>query len=210
MTSTMPRSLRADAEDNRDRVLEAAGELFAAGGLAVPMRVVAARAGVAAATLYRRFPTKQALVQEVFAHQLRDCRAIVERAAVDADPWRALCTVVEQVLVLNARNQGFIDAFFAAHPDAFDLAEHRAEMLAGIAAIARRAIAAGRLRPDFVLDDFTLVLLAGRGLATAPTGERVAAARRFAAIAIDGLRRADSNGRLPERVRITRTAVGLP
>lgn len=210
MTTTMPRSLRADAEDNRDRVLDAARELFARDGLAVPMRAIAGRAGVATATLYRRFPTKQALVQEVFAQQLQACTAIVRHAAGDPDPWRALCGIVEQVLVLNARSQGFTDAFFSAHPGAFDLVAHRAAMLHDIAGVARRAIEAGRLRPDFVLDDFTLVLLAGRGLVATPVGERVASARRFAALAIDGLRRADSNGALPDRPRVVASAVRLP
>lgn len=210
MTTTMPRSLRADAEDNRDRVLEAARDLFARDGLAAPMRAIAGRAGVATATLYRRFPTKQALVLEVFGHQLQACRGIVRQAVADPDPWRALCGVVERVLVLNAANQGFTDAFFSAYPGSFDLVAHRTEMLRDIAAIARRAVLAGRLRPDFAVADFTLVVLAGRGLSSTPDAERIAAARRFAALAIDGLRAADSNGPLPARARVVGSAVGLP
>lgn len=210
MTTAMPRSLRADADDNRARVLEAARELFAQEGLGVPMRSIAARAGVASATLYRRFPTKQLLVEAVFARQLRACSAIVRRAEEDPDPWRALGDAIEGVLVLNARNQGFIDAFFSAFPDSFDLAAHRARMLAGIADVAARAIEAGRLRPDFALDDFPLLVLAGRGLASTPLDDRVAAARRFAALAVDGLRRADTNGALPARPRLTGPVLRLP
>ena len=206
MTTTMPRSLRADAQDNRDRVVEAARGLFARDGLEVPMRAIAEQAGVATATLYRRFPTKQALVLEVFAHQLRACRGIVRSAVGDPDPWRAFSGIVERVLVLNARNQGFTDAFFAAFPGAFDVAAHRTEILQDVGAIARRAIAAGRLRPDFALDDFTLVLLAGRGLVSAGADARVAAARRFAAIAVDGFRRGDSNSALPPRARVVQPA----
>lgn len=208
MTTTMPRSLRVDAEDNRDRVLEAAGALFGDGGLTVPVRTIAARAGVATATLYRRFPTKRALVQEVFAHQVRACSGIVRDAAADPDPWRALRGVIERALVLHARNQRFTAAFLSAEPDAFDLVAHRTAMLRGIGAIARRAAATGRLRPDFVLDDVALLLLAGRGLATAPVDERVVAARRFAAIAVDGLRRAESNRPLPARAPVAGPIVG--
>jgi AcrR family transcriptional regulator len=202
MTTAMPRSLRADAADNRDRVLEAARELFASADLSVPMHAIAARAGVATATLYRRFPTKRTLVEEVFAEQLRACTTLVLRAVEDPDPWRAFTGLIERVLVLNARNRGFVDAFLSAYPDAFDPGAHRSRMLAGIADVATRAIAAGRLRPDFAVADFVLVVLAGRGLTAAPVEDPVAASRRFAALAIDGLRRAEGDGALPARPRL--------
>ena len=62
--------LRADAQENRDRILAAARALFAERGLDVGMREIARRAGVGPATLYRRFPTKQALIDEAFAVEL--------------------------------------------------------------------------------------------------------------------------------------------
>ncbi|MCZ9342279.1 TetR/AcrR family transcriptional regulator, partial [Streptomyces sp. TRM76130] len=61
MTDRLPHTLRADALDNRDRILDAARALFATRGLDVPMREVARHARVAPATLYRRFPTKRDL-----------------------------------------------------------------------------------------------------------------------------------------------------
>jgi AcrR family transcriptional regulator len=202
MTGTLPHVLRSDAQDNRDRVLEAARELFAESGLGVTMRQVARRAGVGPATLYRRFPTKQDLVLEAFRDELGACSAIVREAAADPDPWRGFCRVIERVTVLNARNQGFTDAFLAEHPGAVDFPAHRVALTREIAAISRRAIAAGELRADFVLDDFMLVLLAGRGLATIPARDRVAAARRLAALAIEGLRARDANYPLPKSPRL--------
>lgn len=202
MTGTLPHVLRSDAQDNRDRVIEAARELFAESGLGVTMRQIARRAGVGPATLYRRFPTKQSLVLEAFVDELGACSAIVREAAADPDPWRGFCSVIEGVSVLNARNQGFTDAFMAEHPSAIDFAAHRARLTREIAAISRRAIAAGELRADFVLDDFMLVLLAGRGLATVPSRDRAAAARRFAALAIEGLRAGDANYPLPKSPRL--------
>ncbi|HVT66858.1 MAG TPA: helix-turn-helix domain-containing protein [Trebonia sp.] len=188
MTGTLPQVLRSDAQDNRDRVLEAARELFAESGLGVTMRQIARRAGVGPATLYRRFPTKHDLVLEAFMDELGACSAIVHEAAVDPDPWRAFRSVIERVAVLNARNQGFTDAFMTEHPTAIDFAAHRAALTREVAAISRKAIAAGKLRADFVPGDFVLVLLAARGLATLPARDRVAAARRFAALTIEGLR----------------------
>jgi AcrR family transcriptional regulator len=202
MTGTLPHVLRSDAQDNRDRVIEAARELFAESGLGVTMRQIARRAGVGPATLYRRFPTKQDLVLEAFTDELGACSAIVREAAADPDPWRGFCSVIEGVTVLNARNQGFTDTFMAEHPSAVDFAAHRAGLTREIAAISRRAIAAGELRADFVLDDFMLVLLAGRGLATIPSRDRAAAARRFAALAIEGLRAGDANYPLPKPPRL--------
>jgi AcrR family transcriptional regulator len=166
------------------------------------MRQIARRAGVGPATLYRRFPTKQDLVLEAFTDELGACSAIVREATADPDPWRGFGSVIERVTVLNAQNQGFTDAFMAQYPDAIDFAAHRAALTRQIAAIGRRAIAAGELRGDFVLDDFMLVLLAGRGLTTIPARDRVAAARRFAALTIEGLRAGDANCPLPKPPRI--------
>jgi AcrR family transcriptional regulator len=202
MAGTLPHLLRSDAQDNRDRLLEAARELFAESGLGVTMRQIARRAGVGPATLYRRFPTKQELVLEAFMDEFRACTAIVREAAADPDPWHGFCGVIERVTVLNARNQGFTDAFVAAYPGAVDVAAHRAEMTRELAAISRRAKAAGDLRADFTLDDFMLVLLAGRGLTALPAPDRAGAARRFAAVTLEGLRATDANRPLPPPARL--------
>lgn len=156
------------------------------------------------ATLYRRFPVKRELVLAAFMDEFRACTAIVREASADPDPWRGFCGVIEAVTVLNARNQGFTDAFIAAYPGAVDVAAHRAELTRELAAISRRAKAAGDLRADFTLDDFVLVLvlLAGRGLAALPAADRAAAARRFAAVALDGLRAAGANRPLPPPARL--------
>lgn len=209
MTEQMPH-LRSDARDNRDRVLAAARELFADSGLEVTMRRVARHAGVGPATLYRRFPTKQHLVLAAFADELHECRAIVHDGLADPDPWRGFCGILERSLVLNARNQGFTDAFLAAYPEAVDLAAHRRELAGAVAAVARRAQVAGALRTDFVFDDFTLVLLAGRGLSSAPAGSREAAARRLAALTVESLRTRTDNAPLPAPARVSATLVDGP
>ncbi|MBE1878352.1 TetR/AcrR family transcriptional regulator [Myceligenerans pegani] len=189
--------LRSDARGNRDRILEAGRELFAERGLDVTMREVARRAGVGPATLYRRFPARQMLLDAVFADELRACRGIVEEGCADPDPWRGFCSVVERISVLNVGNQGFVDAFMAENPGSDSFTEHRAAMLSMLARLARRAQDAGRLRADFVLDDLVIVLLAGRGLAASRSARGVAVARRFAALAIEAFRASDTNRPLP-------------
>ncbi|WP_228508168.1 TetR/AcrR family transcriptional regulator [Curtobacterium sp. VKM Ac-2865] len=185
----LPQNLRSDARENRDRVLAAARELFAEHGLDVGMREVARRAGVGPATLYRRFPTRQALVDEAFAVELGVCRAIVLDGVADPDPWSGFVSVVERLTVMNAANRGFVDAFMATDRPGTAIAEHRRSLLAHLAHLAQRARAQGRLRQDFVIQDLVLVLLAGRALATIDAADRDAAARRFAVLAVDAFRR---------------------
>jgi AcrR family transcriptional regulator len=207
MTDRLTRMLRADAKHNRDRAIEAARALFSERGLDVTMREIARRAAVGPATLYRRFPTKQVLVDEVFAEERRACEGIVEDGCADPDPWRGFCSVVERVLVLNVRNQGFVDAFLSENPSLEAFAAHRAAVLRMLADLVNRAQAAGGLRRDFVLDDLVLVLLAGRGLSATPPAFRVAAARRFAALAIDSFRASDANARLPRPAPLAAAAL---
>jgi AcrR family transcriptional regulator len=207
MSEQVRHMLRSDAQDNRDRIVDAARALFSERGIDVTMRAVARRAGVGPATLYRRFPTKQLLVDEVFADELRACRAIVEDGCADADPWRGFCSVVERVTELNVRNHGFVDAFVSAHPDVDSFAAHRAALLRMLTVLAGRAQATGQLRPDFVIDDLVLVMLAGRGLSSTLPARRVQAARRLAALAIDAFRAGDENAVLPRPARVAAQAV---
>lgn len=187
MHAEMPQ-LRADARDNRERILTAARSLFAEHGLDIGMREIARRAGVGPATLYRRFPTKQAVVDEAFAVELRTCRQIVVDGCEDPDPWHGFTSVVQQLIALNVRNRGFVDAFTSAEPADGPLAEHRRELLRMLDGLARRAKRGGDLRSDFVINDLVLVLLAGRGLTDVGTQTRESAAQRFAALMIDAFR----------------------
>ena len=189
MGDRLPHLLRADARDNRDRVLEAARALFAERGLDVPMREIARRARVGPATLYRRFPTKQALVDEAFHRELSACSSIVRDGCADPDPWRGLSSVIRGITELNAQNQGFVDTFLSSHPGGIDFAAHRADMLRLLAGLCRRAKKAGTVRADFVLDDVILVFLAGRALANTPPEVRLAAAQRFSTLALDAIGR---------------------
>ena len=183
-----PTRLRADAQENRDRILAAARTLLAERGADVGMRDIARRAHVGPATLYRRFPTKQAVLDEVVGEELRACREIVVEGCADPDPWHGFTSVVERLTARNARTRASVDALTAASAADGTLAEHRRELLRMVSRLADRARRAGRLRADFRVDDLVLVLLAGRGLAAVGPQDRDAAARRFARLAIDAFR----------------------
>ncbi|PSL55965.1 TetR family transcriptional regulator [Saccharothrix carnea] len=173
--------LRVDARQNRDRIVASARETFAADGLDVSMTEIARRAGVGVATLYRRFPTKDALVREVFAEQLEACTGEVRGAAEDPDPWRGFCRAVEKLCEMQARDRGFSAAFLTAFPEAVPVDGMRAMAEEAFAGVVTRAKATGRLRPDFTTDDLTLVLMANNGLVTDSVEAAVAASRRLVA-----------------------------
>jgi AcrR family transcriptional regulator len=202
VTDLLPHPLRSDAGDNRELILTAARELFAAEGLNVTMRQIARRAGVGPATLYRHFPAKEALVTAALAGQMRACHAIVEAGLADPDPWHGFCLVIEQVCALHARDRGFTAAFVSAYPRVLDSAADREYALRAVGELARRARETGRLRADFVLDDLVLMLMANGGIRAASPAAAVAASRRFAALAIEAFAAGPQAGPLPPPARL--------
>ena len=203
MTGRLPHTLRADALDNRERILDAARAVFAAEGLGVPMREIARCAGVGPATLYRHFPTKETLAVEAFRDQMRGCRAIVEEGLADPDPWHGFCLVFEKICELHARDRGFTAAFLSAFPQAMDFAAERAHALAAVSDLARRAKDAGRLRGDFVLDDLILMLSAHGGIEANSPANRLKASRRFAALAIQAFQASPAPAPAPASRAVT-------
>ncbi|MEU8869419.1 TetR/AcrR family transcriptional regulator [Streptomyces umbrinus] len=201
MTGRLPQTLRSDALDNRERILDAARALFSADGLDVPMREVARRAGVGPATLYRHFPTKQVLATEAFADQLRACRTIVDDGCADPDPWCGFCRVIEKICELHARDRGFSEAFMSTFPGAPDVAG-REYTVKAVAGLAQRAMDAGHLRSDFVLDDLILILMANKGIHTRSADTQVMASRRFAGLAIQAFEACPQHAPLPPAARL--------
>lgn len=178
--------MRADARENRARVLAVARDLFAERGLEVPMAAIARRAGVGVATLYRRFPTKESLVMEAFAEQFAVCQGVMDDALQDPDPWRGLRTVIEKVCLLQACDRGFTAAFTASFPDLHSEARDRTWL--GFVALVQRAKDSGQLRADFSPHDLTLVLVANGGLSSLPAEVAVAASERLVAYLLESFR----------------------
>jgi len=177
--------LRADALHNRNRIVEVARELFATRGIDVPMAAIARHAGVGVATLYRRFPTKESLVIEVFADEFEACASVVDDALADQDPWRGFRTFIEKVCAMQAADRGFSTAFIAALPDAVGVERQRDRIMRGFAELTRRAKESGHLRADFVPDDLALLLIANCGITSEATP---AASRRLVAYLLDAFR----------------------
>ena len=103
------RPLRADAARNRARVLDAARTAFAEAGLDVGVEEIARRAGVGKGTLYRRFPTKEALVRAIFEDILDEMERNVAASAAIEDAGEAFAHYLSSAARMQASNQGFFD-----------------------------------------------------------------------------------------------------
>ncbi len=191
--------MRADARQNRDRILEVAQRLFAERGLDVPMAAIARRAGVGIATLYRRFPTREALVTEAFAEQMDTCLSVLDEALADPDPWQGFRTALEKVCCMLAFDRGLGAAFIGAYPHAIDVAGEQERALREFATVIERAKQAGELRADFAIEDVALVIMANNGITSDSPDTALAASRRLVAYLINSFRadHADPSRPLP-------------
>lgn len=174
-------ALRADAERNRLRIVEAARRVFAEQGLDAPMNEVARRAGVGVATLYRRFPTREDLITSVFAEKMSAYARAIEDALGDPDPWHGFCAYIERVCAMQAEDHGFTDVLTLTFPTAEAFEAKRHESYVGFTELIARAKSAGRLRPDFSEEDLVLVLMANAGVVAATGDAAPGAWRRLVA-----------------------------
>jgi AcrR family transcriptional regulator len=161
------RGLRTDAARNRERVLDAAREVFASQGIDASSNEIARLAGVGIATLYRRFPTRDALIAAVFTEKMDAYAAAVAAALDDPDPWHGFCTYIETICQMQADDRGFADVLTLTFPTAEALEEQRNIVLEKLKELLDQAKKAGRLRTDFVHQDVPLILMANAGVITA-------------------------------------------
>ncbi|MFJ2607859.1 TetR/AcrR family transcriptional regulator [Streptomyces sp. NPDC087425] len=180
--------LRRDARRNREALVAAARETFAQLGLDASLDEIARRAGVGNATLYRHFPTRAALVEEVFADLLADTRRRGERAREAEDAWAGLTGYLEGVFAGLAADRGANDLMTTGIEGAASLAELHTHNGETIRLLLDRAKAQGTVRADVTTEDLLLLLAAlGR---TVPALASVAAEawRRPLALLLGGLR----------------------
>ena len=153
------RPLRADAERNRQRILDAARELFAQRGLSVTLNEIARHAGVGVGTVYRRFPDKTELIEGLFEQRLHELVTLMERAADDPDAWHGLTMFLRQALELQAADRGLRD-LIAGPLDGLERVPRIRERLFPLGAeLVRRAHEQGHLRGDITPQDLPMLQL---------------------------------------------------
>jgi len=177
--------LRADAAHNRERILAVARELLAERGADVPMDEVARRAGVGIATLYRRFPTRESLVQAGMVDIMEGFGAAITEAKEAEDAAGAFLALIERARRLQMTHRGFSDAMCR---DAPGFEEMKQRLHEDLLVIVGRATRAGLLREDFAPLDFMGIMLGHAGLiAGACEGDDVDAfSRRYMAVQLAG------------------------
>jgi AcrR family transcriptional regulator len=173
------RPLRADAQRNRDKVLRAAREAFAASGYGVPLDEIAARAGVGPGTVYRHFPTKEALFEAVVTARLEDLLEDGRRRARTDDPEAAFFGFMARVAEEGMAKRDLPDAIVASGP-------LREQFSAALDELLRRAQEAGAVRDGITTGDLIALL---KGLfASAKDEPDPARYRRLLAVVTAGLR----------------------
>jgi AcrR family transcriptional regulator len=181
-------SLRADAERNRVRIVEAARAVFAQHGLGVGIDVVARSAGVGVGTIYRRFPTKEDLLQAIVDDSADRLVGRLEELGCATDPWDAFAAAAEHLAGEMARDRGFFEALQETPDHRAISASSRNRALAAVEPVLRRAQDADVVRGDVEpIDVLYLCANAGR----VPSWRAALEPdlwRRYLALALDGLR----------------------
>jgi AcrR family transcriptional regulator len=180
--------LRKDAERNRQLILDAARELFAEEGLGVTLNDIAHHACVGVGTVYRRFPDKTALIDEIFEQQIDQLVVFMEEGLADPDPWRGLTGFLTKNLELQVRDRAFRQIAMGTPDGADRVGQIRARMWPLGARLVQRAQDAGALRKDFRSPDFPALILMLTAVIDASREVKPELWRRYLEIIIQGLR----------------------
>ncbi|MEV7093243.1 TetR/AcrR family transcriptional regulator [Amycolatopsis sp. NPDC051045] len=174
--------MRADARRNRAKVLAAAEEAFALDGLAVPLDDIARLAGVGAGTVYRHFPSKEALFQAVVLERIGQF-AEEARALATADrPGEVFFDYFVRVIKQASLNRAICDALAESGGHAFKAGAGE-EFRAALAELLARAQAAGAVRPDLDGDDLRALIVGCLAVERYAPGSR-----HLVRVVVDGLR----------------------
>jgi AcrR family transcriptional regulator len=177
--------LRRDAERNRRRILDAARRLVAEHGLDVSHDEVARAAGVGVGTVYRRFPDKRELFDELLADRVAELVAVAERARGRADPWAGLCEFVTGNLERKAGYPGLRELMDRGG----ELARQAHRRIAdSIIELVDRAHASGQLRADVGVGDIAVAEIMVTAIMDRAGAVDPELWRRALAVVLDGLR----------------------
>lgn len=191
--STVDKTMRADARRNREKLLEAAAELFAAEGTDVSLEAVAKRAGVGIGTLYRHFPTREALIAETYRNEVAHVADGADELLATLPADQAMEEWLERFIAYAAAKRGMGDALKQLAVSREELfPEARRRIGDTIGRLLAAGVEAGTIRPDVTADD---VYRATMAVWNIPDGDDwVDQARVVLRLLMDGLRYGASRG----------------
>jgi len=182
-----PRKPRADAVRNRERVLEAAKAVFSTGGAEASLEAVARTAGVGIGTLYRHFPTREALFEAVYRREVQQLADLAEQLKQEAEPMDALRHWMRSNVRFVATKKGMLEALALVaykNTELFSFSFDRLTQAVG--GLLKRAIAAGEIRDDITPEDILRALVGMCYMNDQPGWQ--ASVLRLVDVFIDGLR----------------------
>jgi AcrR family transcriptional regulator len=188
-TSTAPppaRPLRVDAQRNRTRIVEAAQIEFAESGGDAQIDAIAARAGVGVGTVYRHFPTKEALVGQLVRERFEAMAGDAAAALEVDDPWTAFSGLLHACAERCAKDAGTQHLFLVVGPDQAEALAKETELHERSQRLIDRGVAAGVLRADFRAEEIGMLMC---GLSSTMGHAKASWDwRRHLEIVLDGLR----------------------
>jgi AcrR family transcriptional regulator len=186
-TAKTRRKPRADSIRNREILLEAATQIFSAGGPQASLEAVARQAGVGIGTLYRHFPTREALFEAVYRHEVDHLGELAELLARESDPVEALRKWLHANVRLVATKKGMVEALQLVAHGSSELKAYSFERMSNaIGLLLDRGVAAGEIRSDISPEDLLRTLVGifySQG-----TADWQPAALRLVDVFVDGLR----------------------
>ena len=184
-----PRPLRRDAQRNREAIVEAARQVFCDQGLEAPLEQIARHARVGIATLYRRFPSRAALLDAVLTVDLQAHIDAAEHALAIDDPWDGFAFYLEQSCRLQASDRGLNDVMGMRFPRATAVEAAKARLFELLGRVVDRAQQSGQLRADLTLEDLAFLNWANARILPAVRAAGAPDAwRRPLGLLLDGLR----------------------
>jgi AcrR family transcriptional regulator len=178
---------RADAIRNHEHVLEAAKAVFSAGGPDASLEAVARRAGVGIGTLYRHFPTREALFEAVYRRDVEHLVDLAEQLKADAAPADALRRWLRSTVAVVATKKGMVAALALVADSSSELYAYSFERLTkAVGVLLDRAVAAGEIRTDLGPEDLIRAVVGMCYLHDRPGWQ--ASVLRLVEVFVDGLR----------------------
>jgi AcrR family transcriptional regulator len=180
----LSRPMRADALKNRQRILDAAEATFTTEGLSAPIDAVAARAGVGVGTVYRHFPTKEALFEAIVAARLDELATVTRELAAEDDPEAALFSFLREFARQASAKHDLFDALESSGLDIkSNCAANVEDLTRGIELLLDRAKQAGAVRPQVATDEIMSLIVGA-----CQSGQDDAVCQRMVEIVCDGIR----------------------
>jgi len=179
---------RSDAIRNRQRILESAMKALSDIGVDAQMTDIAEAAGLGVGTLYRNFPSKEALVNELVHDHLSRCLHFVEKAARNPDAWEALIGLMRGITEQQKQNRVLSEFMGGRIAGTDELVELRRRVFEVMETVVRRAKRSGQLRSDVGSSDVRMVMIAMARVSSSESPVAHRLALRFLSIVLDGLR----------------------